>query len=122
MSGLELLQKVRESPDLAAIPVVMLTTRNNKEDIVSAMKAGINNYVTKPCKPIQLKEKIDKALIHAAKKNQQPVATQRDPEELIKGSRKHHSSEFGPYVLCYEAPVDVEETGSAGGREPAAYV
>ena len=48
MSGLELLQKVRESPDLAAIPVVMLTTRNNKEDIVSAMKAGINNYVTKP--------------------------------------------------------------------------
>ena len=58
MSGLELLQKVRESPDLAEIPVVMLTTRNNKEDIVSAMKAGINNYVTKPCKPTQLKEKI----------------------------------------------------------------
>ena len=68
MSGLELLQKVRESPDLAAIPVVMLTTRNNKEDIVSAMKAGINNYVTKPCKPTQLKEKIDKALIHAKKR------------------------------------------------------
>jgi len=109
MSGLELLQKVRESPDLAEIPVVMLTTRNNKEDIVSAMKAGINNYVTKPCKPTQLKEKIDKALIHAKKKNKQPVVTQRDPEELIKGSRKHHPSQFGPYVLCYEAPFDLEE-------------
>ncbi len=114
MSGLQLLKLVRESPDLAAMPVVMLTTRNNKEDIVSAMKAGINNYVTKPCKPIQLKEKIDKALIHAAKKNKQPVATQRDPEELIKGSRKHNSSAFGPYVLCYEAPVDVEEMVQRG--------
>ena len=34
------------------------------------MKAGINNYVTKPCKPTQLKDKIGKALIHAAKKHQ----------------------------------------------------
>ena len=46
MSGLELLQKVRDAPDAASLPVVMLTTRNNKEDIVSAMKAGINNYIT----------------------------------------------------------------------------
>ena len=30
MSGLELLQKVRRTPDMASLPVVMLTTRDNK--------------------------------------------------------------------------------------------
>ena len=77
MSGLELLQKVRGTPDMAPLPVVMLTTRDNKEDIVSAVKVGINNYVTKPCKPTQLKDKIDKALIHAVKKHpSQPLSVQ----------------------------------------------
>ena len=77
MSGLELLQKVRGTPDMAPLPVVMLTTRDNKEDIVSAVKVGINNYVTKPCKPTQLKDKIVKALIHAVKKHpSQPPSVQ----------------------------------------------
>ena len=49
MSGLELLQIVRETPSTADMPVVMLTTRSNKQDIISAVKAGVNNYVTKPC-------------------------------------------------------------------------
>lgn len=116
MSGLELLQKVRATPDMASLPVVMLTTRSNKQDIVSAMKAGINNYVTKPCKPTQLKDKIDKALIHAAKKNMQPVVEHRDPETLVKGSRKYHAAQVGPYVLCYEASVDLQEMLQRGRK------
>jgi hypothetical protein len=32
----------------------------------------------------------------------------RDPEELIKGSRRHHPTQMGPYVLCYEASVDMQ--------------
>jgi len=114
MSGLELLQRVREEPKLAPMPVVMLTTRNNKEDIISAMKAGIDNYITKPCKPSQLKDKIDKALRHAEQKKPQPAAL-RDPEQLIRGSRKYHPSQTGPYILCFEAPIDCHEMEQ--GRE-----
>ncbi|MBN63889.1 MAG: hypothetical protein CME20_21240, partial [Gemmatimonadetes bacterium] len=118
MSGLELLQKVRGTPDMASLPVVMLTTRNNKEDIVSAVKAGINNYVTKPCKPTQLKDKIDKALIHAVKKHplQPPSVQHRDPEAILKGSRSLHPSQMGPYVLCYEATVDLQEMLGRGEK------
>ena len=118
MSGLELLQKVRGTPDMASLPVVMLTTRNNKEDIVSAVKAGINNYVTKPCKPTQLKDKIDKALIHAVKKHplQPPSVQHRDPEAILKGSRSLHPSHMGPYVLCYEATVDLQEMLGRGEK------
>jgi two-component system chemotaxis response regulator CheY len=68
MSGLELVEMVRQKPEFSDLPVVMLTTRNNKQDIVSAIKAGIDNYITKPCKPSQLKSKIDKAMRHAAQR------------------------------------------------------
>jgi two-component system, chemotaxis family, chemotaxis protein CheY len=109
MSGLELLQQVRKMDRLQALPVVMLTTRNNKQDIISALKAGVNNYVTKPCKPSELKEKIDKAILQQAKK--QPTKRPKDTissERIIRGCRKFQPGQTGPYVLCYETMNDMK--------------
>lgn len=63
MTGLELTQAVRADAKLAPIPILMVTTRNMKQDIVVAMKTGVNNYVTKPFDPKTIKEKIDRVLI-----------------------------------------------------------
>jgi len=62
MSGLELTQAVRGDAQLAGLPILMVTTRNMKQDIIIAMRAGVNNYVTKPFDPKTIKEKIDKVL------------------------------------------------------------
>ena len=62
MNGLELVQAVRSDDQLSSIPILMVTTRNMKQDIVAAMRAGVNNYVTKPFDPKTIKEKIDKVL------------------------------------------------------------
>jgi len=62
MSGLEFVNAVRESEKFKQIPIIMVTTRSVKDDIVAAMKAGANNYVVKPFTPNTLKEKIDKVL------------------------------------------------------------
>ena len=62
MNGLELVQAVRANPKLSNMPILMVTTRNMKQDIVAAMRAGVNNYVTKPFDPKTIKEKIDKVL------------------------------------------------------------
>lgn len=62
MNGLELTQAIRSDEQFAKLPILMVTTRNMKEDIVIAMKAGVNNYVTKPFDPKTIKEKIDKVL------------------------------------------------------------
>ena len=40
------------------IPIVMVTTRGVKEDIVSAMKAGVNSYLLKPFTPEMMKKKV----------------------------------------------------------------
>lgn len=62
MSGLDFVRALRSRENGSAIPVLMVTTRSVKEDIVSAAQAGVDNYVVKPFTPEVLKEKIDEVL------------------------------------------------------------
>ncbi len=62
MDGLTLVTNMRKSGSHSKIPVLMVTTRSVKEDIVEALKAGVNNYIVKPFTPDTLKEKIDQTL------------------------------------------------------------
>ena len=59
MDGLTFVQQVRSEAEYSKIPILMVTTRSVKDDIIEAMKAGINNYVVKPFTPDVLKAKID---------------------------------------------------------------
>jgi len=61
MGGLEFVQALRSGPG-ANVPIIMVTTRSVKEDIVLAAQAGVNNYVVKPFTPQVLKEKIDQVM------------------------------------------------------------
>ncbi len=59
MTGLELLQKIRSDPKTANIPVLMVTAEGLKENVVAAVKAGVNNYVVKPFTAEVLQEKLE---------------------------------------------------------------
>ena len=48
IDGLEVLKEVKESDDLRALPVVILTTSEADRDIAKAYKYHANSYVTKP--------------------------------------------------------------------------
>ena len=61
MSGLEFVNKVRGG-QFKNIPILMVTTRSIKEDIIEAMKAGVNSYIVKPFTPQTLKEKMDQII------------------------------------------------------------
>jgi len=62
MTGLELTKAIRSSDKLAKLPILMVTTRGVKEDIIEALQAKVNNYIIKPFTPQILKEKIDQIL------------------------------------------------------------
>ena len=62
MSGLEFARAVRARADGKAVPILMVTTRSMREDILAAVDAGVNNYILKPFTPAVLKEKIDQVL------------------------------------------------------------
>jgi two-component system, chemotaxis family, chemotaxis protein CheY len=59
MTGLEFTKAVRADEKYKHLPILMVTTRGVKDDIVEALQARVNNYVVKPFTPTVLKEKID---------------------------------------------------------------
>ncbi len=48
VNGLEVLDHVRKSHSVADLPIIMATAKNASDDIVEALHAGANDYVTKP--------------------------------------------------------------------------
>lgn len=62
MDGLTLVKTLRGMEEYRALPILMVTTRSVKDDILEAMKAGVNNYIVKPFTPEILKEKIEAIL------------------------------------------------------------
>ena len=62
MDGLEFIRAIRSREEYKAIPILVVTTRNSKQDVVTAMKEGANNYVVKPFGPSSLSDKITKVL------------------------------------------------------------
>ena len=59
MTGLELVQAIRSDEKLKGLPVLMVTAEAKKENVIAAIKAGVNNYIVKPFTPETLKKKID---------------------------------------------------------------
>ena len=58
MNGLELVKKVRADQRFTEIPIIMVTTEGGKAEVITALKAGVNNYIVKPFTPAVLKEKL----------------------------------------------------------------
>jgi len=60
MEGLELLKHIRNDPQLKDIPFLMVTAEAEKEKVIEAIKAGVDNYIVKPFTGEVLKEKLEK--------------------------------------------------------------
>lgn len=62
LTGLDLVKAVRANPKYGTLPILMVTTRGMKEDIVEALQAKVNNYIVKPFTPQVLREKIEQII------------------------------------------------------------
>lgn len=48
VDGLEVLRVIKQEPQLRAIPVVMLTSSSEEQDLVRSYRLGVNAYIVKP--------------------------------------------------------------------------
>jgi two-component system chemotaxis response regulator CheY len=65
--GIELVQAIRSDERLKHLPILMVTAEAKKENVLTAIKAGVNNYIVKPFTAETLKEKIE-AIFKSLKK------------------------------------------------------
>ncbi len=60
MTGLELLKLIRADENLKDTPVLLVTAEADKENVIQAAQAGVNDYIVKPFTGEIMKQKIDK--------------------------------------------------------------
>lgn len=66
IDGLEVCQKLKSEPSTSSIPILMLTAKNEDNDIVAGLEAGADDYLPKPFSPKILLVRI-KALLRRVK-------------------------------------------------------
>ena len=62
ISGLDILRQMRSDPELANIPVVVVSAKSMPADIKKGMEAGASTYLTKPVGFLDLKDAVERAL------------------------------------------------------------
>ena len=63
MSGLDLLKLIRSESDLKHIPVLMVTSDGLQGNIITAIKAGLNDYIVRPFEEYTFKQKLEKIFV-----------------------------------------------------------
>ena len=56
--GLGLARELRAQPAGATLPIVLVTSRNEKARVLEAVEAGVNGYFLRPFSPDQLRERV----------------------------------------------------------------
>lgn len=58
VDGLEVLERIKADPELKTIPVVILTSSSQEEEIMRSYRSGANSYITKPVKFSEFAKKV----------------------------------------------------------------
>jgi two-component system, chemotaxis family, chemotaxis protein CheY len=62
MDGLQLILSLRDMPNYADVPIVMVTTEGAKDDVIEALTRGANSYIVKPFTPETLSSKMQEVM------------------------------------------------------------
>jgi len=61
-NGLEIIQEMRNDPQLAGIPVLVMSMKDREPDIVQGLESGADDYVVKPVHALELAARVKKIL------------------------------------------------------------
>lgn len=72
MDGYELCRRIKDDPELKAIPVILLTQLNEVEEVIKGLESGAENYFTKPYNKQYLISKVESHLRNHEQFRNQP--------------------------------------------------
>jgi serine/threonine protein kinase len=131
MTGMEVLKTVRQTRSASELPVIMATARHDSSDVVEALQAGANDYVTKP-----LDFPVVVARVEAQLRNRPKVVAVEDassaadlgPGKVLAGKYRLDSvigsgsfgTVYGALHLGLQNMVAVKVLQTVSGRSPEA--
>jgi CheY-like chemotaxis protein len=72
VDGLEVLRQIKGDPTLKVIPVVVMTSSREEQDLLSTYQLGVNAYVVKPLKFVEFVEAVTQVGVFWAIFNEAP--------------------------------------------------
>ena len=63
VSGLDAMRTIRADPELADVPVILLTARAQDSDVETGFDSGADDYITKPFSPRDLASRVEALLV-----------------------------------------------------------
>ncbi len=80
VDGLEVLRQIKGDPKLKVVPVVMMTSSREEQDLVKSYQLGVNSYLVKPVKFQQFVESVKQLSMYWALLNEPPPGTVGRPD------------------------------------------
>jgi CheY-like chemotaxis protein len=86
VDGLEVLRQIKGDPKLKVLPIVMMTSSREEQDLVRSYQLGVNSYVVKPVKFNEFMESVRQLSVYWALMNEsppgmgQPTSTDSNPK------------------------------------------
>jgi two-component system sensor histidine kinase/response regulator len=107
MDGYELCRRIRADPELADLPVILLTSLSDPEDVFRGLQCGADNFITKPYEPNYLVTRIRHLLANAHLRSFHEVQMSM---QVFFGGQKHTINSDRAQILnmllsTYEAAV-----------------
>jgi two-component system phosphate regulon response regulator PhoB len=102
LSGTEICRRVRQDPELASLPIVMLTAKADEVDRVVGLELGADDYVTKPFSPRELTLRVRAVL-------RRRLPQSRNEKTLQHGALRIDPERHRCYVLGEEIPLTAKE-------------
>ncbi len=113
MDGLQLVEKIRNSPNYDELPIIMFTARATKEDVLHALQTGVDTYITKPFTPQQLSTKIKSVLFRRARQH---------INQIVQNTDSVDRDEEHPLILFGETAATVDSLSQAGNKDIADFL
>jgi two-component system, sensor histidine kinase and response regulator len=89
MDGFDLIERIRQRPELSAATIMMLTSAGHRGDAERCKKLGVAAYLLKPIRQSELREAIARVLGAQSQSGMVPLITRyslhdaRDPSEVL---------------------------------------
>jgi signal transduction histidine kinase len=115
MNGYDLCRRVKEDPRLSGVPVILVTTLSDPQDVIRGLECRADNFILKPYEAEQLLRRIQFVLVNSEmRRNDQPGMGL----EIVFGGKKHFITADRLQILnlllsTYEAAMERNEELSA---------
>jgi signal transduction histidine kinase len=93
MNGFELCKQIKADADIKSVPVILLTSFSDPEDVISALESGADNFIVKPYEKGRLLSKIEHIFSNRVVQNN--MRPQEGVEILFLGKKYFITSEKG---------------------------